>query len=510
MTIRSIIIAVFVVVLFLFGSMLIPYYKHISEERTLHVKIAHAQVEQQAVSDLLLAVSRKIKEVSDSIFLGEETPVREELEHAVTAGFERLEKFTVDDAEVIHNNDDQLLGVTEAGFYFELLGIYDDLKKSRGKIKHFHANGERGKALYEMENVYEQIFDNKFVPRARYWIDQEKEELQEYYENFRHLSEQYILHIKIVMGLACLSLFFLFFILNKIISGRLIGLATATRAVARGDLNTTVEVTGKDEISDLAHDFNEMTRQLSSSRLRLMDQCYLAGVNQSSADILHNIRNSFSSLTLGCEHITGIVNTLASDPAEQQGHVVNLQKRIEKMKDVVVDMAGILESPENNLFSDESMERYHLRDLITDSTNLINRDLLENINIYTDPAVETIGKILTHRIIFIQILSNLMANGCESISRRSNSHGAVRISAFIDEEDQNMIHLYITDNGEGIVAEDLEKIFERHFSTKRKKGLTGLGLAWCANAVSSLNGKMYADSDGLDKGATFHLLIPRI
>lgn len=219
-------------------------------------------------------------------------------------------------------------------------------------------------------------------------------------------------------------------------------------------------------------------------------------MNQSSSDILHNIRNSFSSLTLGCEHITGIVSILADDPEQGQEMIEKLQQRILKMKGVVSDMTGILESREDELVSDESMERCFLRDLITDSMNLLDRRFFESVNIYIDPAVNSIGKILTHRVIFIQILSNLMANGCESISRRAISNGAVRISVFPDDEDPDMVHIYITDNGEGIVPEDLEKIFVRHFSKKEKKGMTGLGLYWCANAVSSLNGKLYAESEG--------------
>jgi len=71
-----------------------------------------------------------------------------------------------------------------------------------------------------------------------------------------------------------------------------------------------------------------------------------------------------------------------------------------------------------------------------------------------------------------------------------------------------MIELTIRDDGEGIAPDDLHRIFDRGFTTKRK-GAWGIGLHWCANTMVAMNGRLYAESEGIGHGACFHLLFPK-
>lgn len=63
--------------------------------------------------------------------------------------------------------------------------------------------------------------------------------------------------------------------------------------------------------------------------------------------------------------------------------------------------------------------------------------------------------------------------------------------------------LRIADNGIGIEPKNLEKIFHHGFSTK--PGGRGFGLHDCANYMTEMGGKMWAESAGPGKGATFIL-----
>ncbi len=69
------------------------------------------------------------------------------------------------------------------------------------------------------------------------------------------------------------------------------------------------------------------------------------------------------------------------------------------------------------------------------------------------------------------------------------------------------VELVIRDNGCGIKAERLEQIFEP-FVTSKAQG-TGLGLAMVYGFVMRSRGAIYARSEGVGKGAAFHLLLPR-
>ena len=142
--------------------------------------------------------------------------------------------------------------------------------------------------------------------------------------------------------------------------------------------------------------------------------------------------------------------------------------------------------------------------------DLVDHDYLERVEIYIDPNVNNTGEITTYRVVFMQVLSNLITNACESIIRGANKHGLVNIFAFPEEKDfTDGIRLSVSDNGAGIEPDNLNKIFEKQFSSKGKYGLTGLGLKWCRDAVTSFNGKIYAESKGFGQGATFHFLFPR-
>jgi len=63
----------------------------------------------------------------------------------------------------------------------------------------------------------------------------------------------------------------------------------------------------------------------------------------------------------------------------------------------------------------------------------------------------------------------------------------------------------VTDTGHGIPAEDLPRLFEAFFTTK-KEGL-GLGLAIAQSIVEAHRGRIWAEDHG-GRGATFHVTLP--
>jgi signal transduction histidine kinase len=64
----------------------------------------------------------------------------------------------------------------------------------------------------------------------------------------------------------------------------------------------------------------------------------------------------------------------------------------------------------------------------------------------------------------------------------------------------------VADDGEGIAAEDLPRLFTLGFTTRT--GRAGVGLTVARQAVKALDGSLIANSDGPGKGATFHVEFP--
>lgn len=101
-----------------------------------------------------------------------------------------------------------------------------------------------------------------------------------------------------------------------------------------------------------------------------------------------------------------------------------------------------------------------------------------------------------------QVLVNLLHNAIKFTS----PGGKVNLSA---KADGNNILVSVTDNGVGIPADDLPRIFERFFKTDRARtgGGTGLGLAIAKHIIEAHGGRTWAESvEG--KGSTFSFTLP--
>ena len=112
--------------------------------------------------------------------------------------------------------------------------------------------------------------------------------------------------------------------------------------------------------------------------------------------------------------------------------------------------------------------------------------------------------VATDRHKVLQILVNLLRNAkyaCDE-SGRTDKKIAIEIAATAAEAE-----ITIADNGVGIAAELLTKIFSHGFTTR--KGGHGFGLHSGALAAKELGGVLTAKSDGAGSGATFTLKLPR-
>ena len=103
------------------------------------------------------------------------------------------------------------------------------------------------------------------------------------------------------------------------------------------------------------------------------------------------------------------------------------------------------------------------------------------------------------------ILGNLVSNAV----KYSPVGSTVTVTA---DEEGGEAHLMVKDEGMGIEAHELDKIFEEFYRTRRarerEKDGTGLGLVITKRAVESLHGRIQIYSE-VDKGTEFHVHLPR-
>jgi signal transduction histidine kinase len=106
-----------------------------------------------------------------------------------------------------------------------------------------------------------------------------------------------------------------------------------------------------------------------------------------------------------------------------------------------------------------------------------------------------------------QVLLNLLINARQAMP----NGGRLWIKLLWDAEN-NMVDLVVRDNGCGIPAEKLPRIFESFYTTKNGpdasgKGGTGLGLSMCRDILEAHHGRIRVDST-VGKGTAFTLKLP--
>jgi C4-dicarboxylate-specific signal transduction histidine kinase len=113
-----------------------------------------------------------------------------------------------------------------------------------------------------------------------------------------------------------------------------------------------------------------------------------------------------------------------------------------------------------------------------------------------------------HRVGLVQVLGNLMLNAYESILRSPAKAGIIRVGGCrVQMDGKDMVRVTVSDSGCGFGADVKANIFQRGFSSK-EGNQRGLGLHWCANALSNMGGRIHAESEGPELGAAFHVLLP--
>ena len=87
-----------------------------------------------------------------------------------------------------------------------------------------------------------------------------------------------------------------------------------------------------------------------------------------------------------------------------------------------------------------------------------------------------------------------------------------KISVGVKIED-NMVFAWVRDQGTGIPADKLEKIFEEFYQIEppntRNYGGLGIGLPIARGLIEEQDGRMWAESEGAGKGATFNVTLPK-
>jgi len=277
-------------------------------------------------------------------------------------------------------------------------------------------------------------------------------------------------------------------------------LSTGARRIAGGDLSYRVPTSGRgDEMGELTELFNDMTTKLARTR-ELEAQLYNAEkaivVSRLASAIAHEIRNPLNYINLTLDHLRAGFSP--ADPQKQekfQGLTSQLKTEVARINQRITEFLNYSRPPKLE------PRLLNLSDVARDALRTVQVQASEN-NIET--TVEEVGgrhTITADAESIRSALTNLVINSLQAMDGEGG-----KIAIVVASEDDGMrVRIDVSDNGRGIKADDISKIFEPYYSTKDTG--TGLGLAIVRKAIDDHHGTISVKSKE-GEGTTFTITLP--
>ena len=284
-------------------------------------------------------------------------------------------------------------------------------------------------------------------------------------------------------------------LMSRSLTAPLRRLAQAARAIGARNLSQRVEVSGSDEVKELARDFNEMAAALEQGETLRRNLV---------ADVAHELHTPLSVLQGNLRAVLDDVYPL------EKAEVARLYDQTRLLSRLVNDLRELAQAEAG---------RMPLNKHSTDLAHLVN----SAVTMFS-PIAEANGVTLSAQLPadlppvqadsarMAQVLHNLLTNAL----RYTPSGGTISVSAGSENGaagQPRRLWLAVRDTGEGIPPEHLPHIFERFYrvdpARRRAAGGTGLGLAIVRAIVEAHGGEIVATSDGVPgHGSTFTVHLP--
>jgi signal transduction histidine kinase len=297
----------------------------------------------------------------------------------------------------------------------------------------------------------------------------------------------------------------------------------------------------EDLAEDLSKDFTavkEAEIKLAEMRAQLVEASRVAGMAEVATSILHNVGNVLNSVNVSASvlgekirnsrvgNVTKVAALLKENAADLSGFLAGpkgsqlpaylselaahlaaerdeMLRELQSLASNIEHIKEIVAAQQNYAHSAGVVESIHLPDLVEDALEMhkgaLGRHSVKVIRQYSDTPPILVDK---HKV--LQILINLLHNAKYAVDEGGPPEK--RVIVRVEKKAADGVRVSVIDNGIGIARENLSRVFEHGFTTR--KGGHGFGLHSGTLTARELGGVLTAHSDGLGKGAEFVLELP--
>ena len=274
-------------------------------------------------------------------------------------------------------------------------------------------------------------------------------------------------------------------------------LAQAAQDVAAGNWNTRVEVSGRDELAQLAGSFNRMTAELLNQRERRVQAERVAAWRELARRLAHELKNPLFPLQITVENL---LRARQADPAQFdevfRESSATLLSEISNLKAIISRFSEFSRMPQPEL------QRIQLNEIVRGVVQLFQAQLQAPGRApiaCTLELDEKLAPISADPELLHRALSNLVLNAMDAMPQGGKLTLRTR-------QDDGRVALEVADTGSGLTPEECERIFTPYYTSKQHG--TGLGLAIVQSVVSDHGGRISVQSQP-GRGTTFVIELPR-
>jgi signal transduction histidine kinase len=256
-------------------------------------------------------------------------------------------------------------------------------------------------------------------------------------------------------------------------------ISTASKIVAEGNFDIHINVSGGDEVAELAKNFNTMTVALSKNE-------YL------HKDFVSNVSHEFKTPLTSLRGYAKLLKKQDLSEEKRQECLDIIIAETERLSTLSSNLLRLSELDHEVIISQK--ECFSVDEQIRDVIVLLQNEW-EKKNIEIDLEMDTV-QFAGDKSLMYQVWVNLIGNAL----KYSSQNGLLQVRLFHNER----IIIKITDNGIGMTKEEQERVFERFYKAdiSRNSVGTGLGLPISKKIVELHGGTIVVQSE-VGKGSTF-------
>ncbi len=264
------------------------------------------------------------------------------------------------------------------------------------------------------------------------------------------------------------------------------------KEVNLGRRNEAIEWNRRDEIHDLVQEYNTMVGKLEESAATLAKSEREGAWREMARQVAHEIKNPLTPMKLSLQYLQKAIERNDGQVNELTRKVAaTLVEQIDHLSQIAGDFSQ---------FANLGMGRMEDLDLNEVLNMLVQLHRLHGNVTIRQSAPEGPVRIRADKTYVNRLFTNLLQNAIQAIPE--GRQGMIHIAVQVEEK---QVIVTVKDNGCGIPAERIDKIFTPNFTTKTSG--TGLGLAMCKGIVEQLQGSISFTTKE-NAGTNFRVTLP--